>query len=105
MAAIRAALPSLRHVVHVPYGPNAVPDTVEWADLLAETIEEGLASTAVPAKARKLLREDYSWQSIARRTVEVYGKAKKEKRLVSHSSLGHWDHEERTGNLLRPDAV
>jgi len=37
VAAIRAALPSLRHVVHVPYGPNALPDAVEWADLLAET--------------------------------------------------------------------
>ena len=36
VAAIRAALPSLRHVVHVPYGEHAIPDTVPWAELLAE---------------------------------------------------------------------
>jgi acetoacetyl-CoA synthetase len=36
LATIRAALPTLRHVVHVPYGGNAVPDTVSWDDLLAE---------------------------------------------------------------------
>jgi acetoacetyl-CoA synthetase len=32
---LRAGLPTLRHVVHVPYGPNPVPDSVRWADLLA----------------------------------------------------------------------
>jgi acetoacetyl-CoA synthetase len=37
VAAIRAALPTLRHVVHVPYGPNAIPDAIGWNDLLAET--------------------------------------------------------------------
>jgi acetoacetyl-CoA synthetase len=36
VAAIRAALPSLRHVVHVPYGEHAVPDAVTWDELLAE---------------------------------------------------------------------
>ena len=36
VAAIRAALPTLRHVVHVPYGEHAVPDTVSWDELLAE---------------------------------------------------------------------
>jgi acetoacetyl-CoA synthetase len=36
MATIRAALPTLRHVVHVPYGGNSVPDSVVWDDLLAE---------------------------------------------------------------------
>ena len=36
VAAIRAALPSLRHVVHVPYGEHGIPDTVPWAELLAE---------------------------------------------------------------------
>lgn len=35
IAAIRAALPTLRHVVHVPYGRHVVPDTVCWDDLLA----------------------------------------------------------------------
>jgi acetoacetyl-CoA synthetase len=36
VAAIRAALPSLRHVVHVPYGEHGIPDTVPWGELLAE---------------------------------------------------------------------
>ena len=36
VAAIRAALPSLRHVVHVPYGEHAVPDALSWDELLAE---------------------------------------------------------------------
>ena len=36
VATIRAALPSLRHVVHVPYGEHELPDAVPWAELLAE---------------------------------------------------------------------
>jgi acetoacetyl-CoA synthetase len=36
VAAIRAALPTLRHVVHVPYGEHAVPDALSWDELLAE---------------------------------------------------------------------
>jgi acetoacetyl-CoA synthetase len=36
VAAIRAALPTLRHVVHVPYGGRTVPDALPWEDLLAE---------------------------------------------------------------------
>lgn len=36
VAAIRAALPTLRHVVHVPYGGNTVPGALPWAELLAE---------------------------------------------------------------------
>ena len=36
VATIRAALPSLRHVVHVPYGDHAVPDALAWDELLAE---------------------------------------------------------------------
>ena len=36
VATIRAALPSLRHVVHVPYGEHAVPDALSWDELLAE---------------------------------------------------------------------
>jgi acetoacetyl-CoA synthetase len=36
VAAIRAALPSLRHVVHVPYGGHEIPGAVPWAELLAE---------------------------------------------------------------------
>ena len=35
-ATIRAALPTLRHVVHVPYGEHVVPDAVSWDELLAE---------------------------------------------------------------------
>ncbi|HVA30230.1 MAG TPA: acetoacetate--CoA ligase [Gaiellaceae bacterium] len=37
VATIRDALPTLRHVVHVPYGEHVVPDTLGWDDLLAET--------------------------------------------------------------------
>ena len=36
VATIRAALPSLRHVVHVPYGEHAIPDALQWHELLAE---------------------------------------------------------------------
>jgi acetoacetyl-CoA synthetase len=36
VAEIRAALPSLEHVVHVPYGENELPDALAWDDLLAE---------------------------------------------------------------------
>jgi acetoacetyl-CoA synthetase len=36
VAEIRAGLPTVRHVVHVPYGPNGLPDALAWGDLLAE---------------------------------------------------------------------
>jgi acetoacetyl-CoA synthetase len=36
VATIRAALPTLRHVVHVPYGDHVVPDALSWDELLAE---------------------------------------------------------------------
>jgi acetoacetyl-CoA synthetase len=36
VATIRAALPSLRRVVHVPYGRHEIPDALPWAELLAE---------------------------------------------------------------------
>ena len=36
VAAIRAALPTLRHVVHVPYGDHVVPDALSWDELLSE---------------------------------------------------------------------
>ncbi|GAA1836360.1 acetoacetate--CoA ligase [Pseudonocardia ailaonensis] len=35
VAAIRAGLPTLRHVVAVPYGRHEVPDALGWADLVA----------------------------------------------------------------------
>ncbi len=35
--AIRGRLPSLEHVVAVPYGEAVVPDAVAWSDLLGET--------------------------------------------------------------------
>jgi acetoacetyl-CoA synthetase len=46
VAEIRAGLPTLRHVVHVPYGGNPLPDTVGWDELLAEPGE--LAFDPVP---------------------------------------------------------
>ena len=36
VATIRAALPTLRHVVHVPYGEHVVADALSWDDLVAE---------------------------------------------------------------------
>jgi acetoacetyl-CoA synthetase len=36
VATIRAALPTLRHVVHVTYGEHELPDAVSWEELLAE---------------------------------------------------------------------
>jgi acetoacetyl-CoA synthetase len=39
VAAVRAGLSTLEHVVHVPYGPHELPDSVGWGELLAE---EGL---------------------------------------------------------------
>ena len=36
VATIRAALPTLRHVVDVPYGEHVVPDSLAWDELLAE---------------------------------------------------------------------
>ena len=37
VADIRAGLPTVRHVVQVPYGPHSLPDTVGWQRLLADT--------------------------------------------------------------------
>ena len=46
VAEIRAGLPTVRHVVHVPYGANALPDALGWDELLAEPGE--LAFDPVP---------------------------------------------------------
>jgi len=46
VAEIRAGLPTVRHVVHVPYGPDTLPDALGWAELLAEPGE--LAWEPVP---------------------------------------------------------
>ncbi|HEV7132637.1 MAG TPA: acetoacetate--CoA ligase [Gaiellaceae bacterium] len=37
VATIRAALPTLRHVVHVPYGEHVIADALPWSELLAES--------------------------------------------------------------------
>ncbi|MGJ9422236.1 acetoacetate--CoA ligase [Aeromicrobium sp. CF3.5] len=39
VAEVRAAMPSLRDVVHVPYGGQGLEDTVSWDELLAEPAE------------------------------------------------------------------
>src|ERR671939_652776 len=36
VAEIRAGLPTVRHVVHVPYGKNGLPGALGWDELLAE---------------------------------------------------------------------
>ncbi|MDL5158343.1 acetoacetate--CoA ligase [Actinomycetospora termitidis] len=46
VATIRAGLPTVRHVVAVPYGAQEVPDALSWDDLLAEPGE--LAFEPVP---------------------------------------------------------
>jgi acetoacetyl-CoA synthetase len=46
VAEIRAGLPTLRHVVHVPYGAGVIPDSVSWGDLLRDPGE--LAFEPVP---------------------------------------------------------
>ena len=46
VAAIRSKLPSLRHVVHVPYGPFAVPASTSWEALTGEAAP--LTFEAVP---------------------------------------------------------
>ncbi len=46
IAALRAGLPTVRHVVAIPYGAGEVPDALPWGELLAEPGE--LAFDAVP---------------------------------------------------------
>lgn len=46
VAEIRAGLPSVRHVVDVPYGESALPDSITWQTLCAEPAS--LAFEAVP---------------------------------------------------------
>ncbi|MCP2341561.1 acetoacetate--CoA ligase [Actinomadura rupiterrae] len=36
---IKAGLPGLQHVVHVPYGEQTIPDALPWHDLLSEPAE------------------------------------------------------------------
>jgi len=38
VAAIRARLPTLRHVIQVPYGGGDLPEVISWAEFLAETV-------------------------------------------------------------------
>jgi acetoacetyl-CoA synthetase len=47
VAEIRAALPTVEHVVHVPYGPQVLPGSTPWSDLAADTAE-ALAFEPVP---------------------------------------------------------
>jgi acetoacetyl-CoA synthetase len=46
VAEIRAGLPTVEHVLHVPYGPHTLPDAVGWDDLVREPGE--LAFEPVP---------------------------------------------------------
>ena len=48
VAAIRAGLPSLRHVVHVPYGRHAVGHALDWDELLSDAEDAELAFRPVP---------------------------------------------------------
>jgi acetoacetyl-CoA synthetase len=46
VARIRSGLPTVEHVVHVPYGPGTLPDALGWEQLLGEPAE--LAFEPVP---------------------------------------------------------
>jgi acetoacetyl-CoA synthetase len=46
VAAVRAGLPTLEHVVHVPYGEHTLPDAVGWEQLLSEPGPLEFASVA-----------------------------------------------------------
>jgi len=46
VAEIRSGLPTVQHVVHVPYGQNTLPDAVPWDELLGQPGE--LAFEPVP---------------------------------------------------------
>ncbi len=48
VAAIRAGLPTLRHVVHVPYGTGAVPDALTWPELCRAAAPDGPAFASLP---------------------------------------------------------
>ena len=37
VAAIRAELPTVEHVIHLPYGDNEIPDTTSWDSLVSES--------------------------------------------------------------------
>ncbi|MFD8594314.1 acetoacetate--CoA ligase [Kitasatospora sp. NPDC059646] len=43
VAEIAARLPTVERVVHVPYGPNTLPDALGWPELLAEPAELSFA--------------------------------------------------------------
>ncbi|MGW3074745.1 MULTISPECIES: acetoacetate--CoA ligase [unclassified Kitasatospora] len=46
VAEIASLLPTVERVVHVPYGPNALPDALGWTELLTESA--GLSFEPVP---------------------------------------------------------
>jgi acetoacetyl-CoA synthetase len=46
VAAVRAGLPTLEHVVHVPYGEHTLPDAVGWESLVSEPGPLEFASVA-----------------------------------------------------------
>ncbi|MDV5143819.1 acetoacetate--CoA ligase [Streptomyces sp. SBC-4] len=48
VAEIAALLPTVERVVHVPYGPNALPDALGWAELLAEPAPGPVPFAPVP---------------------------------------------------------
>ncbi|MEU0797778.1 acetoacetate--CoA ligase [Amycolatopsis sp. NPDC005961] len=37
VAEIRAGLPTVEHIVHIPYGDHDLPDTLDWSTLLTES--------------------------------------------------------------------
>jgi glycogen(starch) synthase len=72
---------------------------------LSDSIERGLTGSPDAVRARRILRDKYSWASIANRTTSLYDAARLAGRPPRRTTAGPWEHDDRTGNLLRPDAI
>jgi hypothetical protein len=53
VAAIRAGLPSLRHVIEVPYGPHQLPASLSWDELTAEPAALASAKRSAARSVRR----------------------------------------------------